>query len=88
MANLTSLNSISIGNNCFYSTTSFLLTSKNELVYRVIDLPQLKTIVLPDKAFYSTTSFTMSNVNALQSIEFGQNCFYNAPVFSLTGLID
>ena len=91
ITNLTSLQSIEFGQNCFggYSSggaSSFSLIGLIERVLWRIGLPQLQSVKLGDYAFQYTKSFEMSNLTSLQSIEFGQRCFYWAPSFSLIGI--
>ena len=86
MLNLTSLQSIDFGSNCFNGASSFSLIGIVDRKKWWIDLPHLQSVKLGDYAFQNTGSFTISNLTSLQSIVFGSNCFINAPSFSLTGL--
>ena len=99
MSNLTSLQSIEFGGECFNSASSFSLIGKIEWMKWEIDLPQLQSVKLGGRAFRYTKSFAMSNLNSLQSIEFGEWCFggredefgrlySGASSFSLIGIIE
>ena len=58
------------------------------------DLPKLQSIrfgehaLAGDGSFRDYHSFELNNLPSLQSIDMGGYCFYYAPSFSLTGLID
>ena len=93
MSNLTSLQSIEFGSECFNSASSFSLIGIIEWMNWEIDLPLLQSVKLGDWAFEYTESFAMSNLTSLVSIEVGQRCFggdYNggASSFSLIGKIE
>ena len=57
-------------------------------VCRIKNCPKLKSIQIGDGSFCDHHSFELSNLPSLQSIDIGVRCFYWAPSFSLTGLID
>ena len=98
MSNLTSLQSIDIGQSCFNGASSFSLIGIVESIIWRIGLPQLQSIRLDDEAFRLTTSIQLSNLASLQSLNIGQWCFggyfngYNqnggVPSFSLIGRTD
>ena len=88
MSNLTSLQSIDIGQSCFYSASSFSLIGIVESIIWRIGLPQLQSIKLNNNAFQNTKSFEMSNLTSLQSIDIGQKCFNGASSFSLIGIVE
>ena len=48
----------------------------------------LKTLVIGNGLFWSVNRLELNNLPSLQSIDIGAWCFYRAPSFSLTGLID
>ena len=48
----------------------------------------LKTLVIGNCLFWSVNRLELNNLPSLQSIDMGVCCFYYAPSFSLTGLID
>ena len=56
--------------------------------FEFTDLSQLQSVKLVDYAFQNTESFELNNLPSLQSIVIGECCFFWAPSFSLTGLID
>ena len=56
--------------------------------YRIVNCPKLKSIQIGYESFDDYHSFELSNLPSLQSIDMGVCCFYYAPSFSLTGLID
>ena len=95
MSNLTSLQSIDIGQYCFYDASSFSLIGIIEWMNWQIDLPLLQSVKLGDSAFSYTGSFAMSNLTSLQSINFGGSCFGGykdyaggASSFSLIGIVE
>ena len=53
-----------------------------------MNCPKLKSIQLTDSSFSDYHSFELSNLPSLQSIYIDVRCFWFAPSFSLTGLID
>ena len=55
--------------------------------YRIVNCPKLKSIQIGGYSFSDYHSFELNNL-PLQSIDIGSNCFFSAPSFSLTGLID
>ena len=57
-------------------------------VCRIVDCPILRTIKFGNNSFDDYNSFELANVNSLQSIEFGDCCFYYAKTFSLKGKWD
>ena len=56
--------------------------------YRIVNSPKLKSIQIGYESFEDYHSFELSNLPSLQSIDMGGYCFFLAPSFSLTGLID
>ena len=48
----------------------------------------LKTLVIGNCLFWSVNRLELNNLPSLQSIDIGEYCFFLAPSFSLTGLID
>ena len=54
-------------------------------VCRIVDCPILHTIKFGNNSFDDYNSFELSNVSSLQSIEFGDCCFYYAKYYSLKG---
>ena len=56
--------------------------------YRIVNCPKLKSIQIGYRSFYDYHSFELNNLPSLQSIDMGGYCFFWAPLFSLTGLID
>ena len=48
----------------------------------------LKTLVIGNGLFWSVNRLELNNLPSLQSIDIGEYCFFLAPSFSLTGLID
>ena len=94
MSNLTALQFIDIGQNCFggdngsNGASSFSLIGNVKYIHWRIDLPHLQSVKLNNNAFQYTGSFEMSNLTSLQSIDIGQNCFNGASSFSLIGMIE
>ena len=56
--------------------------------YRIVNCPKLKSIQIGGNSFQDYRSFELNNLPSLQFIDMGDYCFYYAPSFSLTGLID
>ena len=57
--------------------------------YRIVNSPKLKSIQIGERSFFDYHSFELNNLPSLQSIYMGDwGCFYWAPSFSLTSLID
>ena len=48
----------------------------------------LKTLVIGNGTLWSVNRLELNNLPSLQSIDIGYSCFFYAPSFSLTGLID
>ena len=70
LSNLTSLQSIEIGDKCFESVQTFKIDGLN----------RLKTIKISDESFigkgnYISDSFHILNCESLQSIQIGEYCF-------------
>ena len=55
---------------------------------QIVNCPKLKSIQIGQYSFNDYHSFELNNLPSLQSINIGNSCFYWAPLFSLTGLID
>ena len=55
---------------------------------RIVNCSKLKSIQIGVDSFGDYHSFELNNLPSLQSIDIGENCFLNSPLFSLTGLID
>ena len=56
--------------------------------YRIVNCPKLKSIQIGYDSFHDYHLFELNNLPSLQSIHIGAWCFFLAPSFSLTGLID
>ena len=80
---LSELESVEIGQD------SFMIDYKerSDGSYRIVNCPKLKSIQIGGYSFSDYHSFELNNL-PLQSIDIGSNCFFSAPSFSLTGLID
>ena len=57
---------------------------RDDGVCRITNCPNLRQLEIGDDSFWDFKSFELSNVNSLQSIYFGNSCFYYAD-FSLKG---
>ena len=86
MTNLPSLQSIDIGDDSFPRVTTFTLNGLNDLKNEYIDLSKLQSVKIGNDSLYY--SLELNNLPSLQFIDIGENCFYYAPSFSLTGRID
>ena len=88
---LSELESVVIGQKSFtYAKTKKEIwnSKRTDGDYRIVNCPKLKSIQIGYISFGDYRSFELSNLPSLQSIDMGENCFYYAPSFSLTGLID
>ena len=70
--------------------SSFRISDKerNDGSYRIVNCPKLKSIEIGDWSFQDYHSFELNNLPSLQSIVLGYRCFWYAPSFSLTSVID
>ena len=78
------LESVEIGRRSFMIDNS----ERNDGDYRIVNCPKLKSIQIGIKSFRDYHSFELNNLPSLQSIDIGVDCFYWAPSFLVTGLID
>ena len=88
---LSELESVVIGEWSFtYAKTDDEIwnSKRNDGSYRIVNCPKLKSIQIGYISFGDYRSFELNNLPSLQSIDMGHRCFYYAPIFSLTGLID
>ena len=81
---LSELESVVIGRDSFRISDD----ERSDGSYRIVNCPKLKSIQIDDGSFEDYHSFELNNLPSLQSIDMGGYCFYYAPSFSLTGLID
>ena len=56
--------------------------------YSFNSFQSLKSLVIAKNVFWEVTSLKFWNLPFLQSIEIGNNCFFNVSLLLLTGLID
>ena len=66
LSNLTSLESIEIGNDCFGIVSEFTLSN----------LTSLQSIEIGDECFESVLTFKIDGLNGLKTINIGKNSFY------------
>ena len=81
---LCELESVVIGKNSFRISDK----ERSDGSYRIVNSPKLKSIEIGYRSFLDYHSFELNNLLSLQSINIDWHCFYWAPSFSLTGLID
>ena len=81
---LDELESIVIGENSFRVGYG----ERSDGACRIVNCPKLKSIQIGSWSFSDYYSFELNNLPSLQSIDIGVRCYYWAPSFSLTGLID
>ena len=81
---LSELESVVIGQKSFRIDN----IERNDGSCRIVNCPKLKSIQIGRDSFNDYHSFELNNLPSLQSIDMGGYCFYYAPSFSLTGLID
>ena len=82
---LNELESVVIGQHSFMIASYY---KRNDYSYRIVNCPKLKSIQIGQYSFNDYHSFELNNLPSLQFIDIGVRCFYYAPLFSLTGLID
>ena len=85
------LESVVIGQESFtYANTYYDIwnSKRSDGSFRIMNCPKLKSIQIGYASFSDYHSFELNNLPSLQFIDMGENCFYWAPSFSLTGLID
>ena len=91
---LSELESVVIGQRSFtYSKTDDDIWNngvdkRSDGVCRIVNCPKLNSIRIGAYTFRDYHSFELNNLPSLQSIVIGDDCFFSAPSFSLTGLID
>ena len=78
---LESLESVKIGRDCFRISYE----ERNDGICRITNCPNLRQLEIGDYSFDHFQSFELSNVNSIQSIKFGDSCFWYAD-FSLKGV--
>ena len=81
---LSELESVVIGHESFRIN----LFERNDGSYRIVNCPKLKSIEFFSRSCEDYHSFELNNLLSLQSIDMGDYCFFLAPSFLLTGLID
>ena len=85
---LSELENIVIGQKSFtYAKTGSDVwdSKRSDGLYRIVNCPKLQSIQIDMFSFSDYHSFELNNLPSLQSIDMGHQCFYYAPVFSLTG---
>mgnify|MGYP004471009807 len=50
-----------------------------------VDMKSLRSISFSNKAFQSAKSFELTELEALETVEIGENCFNSADSFALIG---
>ena len=50
-----------------------------------VDIKSLKSFNISSKVFQSTKSFELTELDALETVEIGENCFNSADSFALIG---
>ena len=83
---LESLETVSIGSNSFRIQGVWKVNKANILrqsdgLCSISNCPQLKSICFQDNCFCDFKSFELFNVDALETIEFGADCFWFANLF-------
>ena len=77
---LESLESVKIGIECFRISYD----ERDDGICRITNCPNLRQLEIGNYSFADFKSFELSNLNSIQSIKFGDYCFYYAD-FSLKG---
>ena len=91
LVGLNSLESVVIGTCCFtYAKTNnkVFYSVREDGTCRIAHCPKLASIQFGDFSFSDYRLPTLESLPSLQSIQLGENCFYHAPLFSLTGWSD
>ena len=83
---LPSLESIVLGNGCFYSAPSFSLDGIDLMELMSKELPKLRSIRMDEMAFSNAVTMDLMRLPSLESVEIGNGCFYSVPSFSLNGI--
>ena len=78
---LESLESVKIGEYCFRIDGG----ERDDGVCQITNCPNLRQLEIGDWSFADFKSFEISHLNSLQSINFGDYCFWYAEDFSLKG---
>ena len=68
------LESVKIGEKCFRISDE----ECDDGVCRITNCPNLRQLEIGDGGFRDFNQFELSNVNSLQSITFGEDCFWYA----------
>ena len=88
---LMELESVVIGKKSFtYAKTDddiWYHVTRTDGVCRIVNCPKLKSIRIGGFSFGDYHSFDLVNLPSLQSIDIGEDCFFCAPVFSLSGVV-
>ena len=77
---LKSLERVKIGGKCFRIDED----ERDDGLCRIMNCPNLRQLEIGHGSFEDFKSFELSNLNSLQSINFGERCFFYAD-FSLKG---
>ena len=82
---LESLKSVKIGEKCFRTTALDDMSNEDILSYiptngicRITNCPNLRQLEIGWSSFQDFKSFELSNLNSIQSIKFGDSCFFYA----------
>ena len=78
---LESLESVKIGEYCFRISD---WGERDDGICRITNCPNLRQLEIGDDSFVDFQSFELSNLNSIQSIKFGECCFFYADL-SLKG---
>ena len=79
---LEQLESVKIGERCFRISYE---EERDDGVCRISNCPNLRQLEIGNESFKDFNQFELSNVNSLQSIQFGDWCFYYADNCILRG---
>ena len=53
-----------------------------------VDMKSLRSFNISSKAFQSAKSFELTELEALETVEIGENCFNSVDSFALIGIIE
>ena len=76
-----SVESVEIGEECFRIDNK----ERDDGVCQIVNCPNLCQLEIVNYSFFDFHSFELSNLNSIQSIDFGEWCFFYANDFSLKG---
>lgn len=88
ISGLSELETMEIGNENFFCYKERVWDDMSlDGCLRIVNCPKLQSIQVGEYSFSDYHSLELRNLPSLQSIQMGEWCFFEAPLFSLVGLI-